>query len=166
MKVIPLTKGLVALVDDEDFEELSKHSWYAHWNKMGKTYVARRTVHSGKKTTGMRMHRQIMGVTDPRIQVDHANFCTLDNRRENLRVTTNSGNERNKHKRKGCISKYKGIDLKRGKWRARINIPSISGFGRGIRTDLGTYENEIDAAKAYDDAAKIHYGVFAKLNFP
>lgn len=165
MKTIQLTKGLVALVDDKDYEELSKYKWYAHWNKLGKTYVARRTAHDGKKTIGIRMHRQIMGVTDPRIQIDHANACTLDNRRENLRVTTNSGNERNKRKRKGCASKYKGVSLNRDKWRARISIPTLSGFGDGKRLELGSFDREIDAALAYDKAAKIHHSVFAKLNF-
>lgn len=168
MKVIELTRGMVALIDDRDFEELSKYSWHAHFNKTNGTYVARRIIHLGKKSKGVRMHRQIMGVTNPKIQVDHINLDTLDNRRSNLRLATNGNNECNKRKQPECSSIYKGVCWRKSssKWRARINIPNSSGVGHGKRVELGSFSDQVEAAIAYDEAAKIHYGEFAKLNFP
>jgi hypothetical protein len=57
-------------------------------------------------------------------------------------------------------SRYKGVDWAKDmkRWRARILV-------NGKRIYLGSFENEIDAAKAYDEAAKRYHGDFAALNF-
>src|ERR1035437_2353458 len=90
MKTIPLTQGQVALVDDSDFEELTKYRWYARRNKNGAFYAARSCpVPRGRK---LYMHRALLlGVPE----VDHVNRNTLDNQRHNLRPATHSQNLHN-----------------------------------------------------------------------
>lgn len=159
MKTIPLNKGMVALVDDEDFEELSKYKWHAHFVKTDGKYRARRVFMIKRQNYHMKMHRQIMGVTDPKIQVDHKNRDTLDNRRENLRICNENQNQQNKKKHENCSSKYKGVILREsGKWRVRISIPS------GKRIQLGEYIHEVDAGTAYNLAAFELFGEFARFN--
>ena len=86
----------------------------------------------------------------------------MDNRRVNLRAATRAQNVRNRKKyTKSGSSKYKGVSWKKdnGKWSARIGLNNKSIF-------LGNFEKELDAAKAYDKAAKKYHGEFACLNFP
>lgn len=93
--------------------------------------------------------------------VDHIDGNILNNSIENLRAATASSNMMNSRKTtKPTASKYKGV-LKGNKdnWRARITL-------QGTRFNLGTFINELDAALAYDKAAKELFGEFAKLNFP
>ena len=80
MKTITLTQGKVALVDDEDFEELCKHKWCAN-RRAGMYYVLRRVTLPTGKQISILMHRQILGLTDPKIFTDHINHDPLDNRR-------------------------------------------------------------------------------------
>lgn len=155
MKLIPLTRGQSALVDDEDFEELLKYSWQA--NKFFR--VSRRTP--GKrcdKRHYISMHRYIMGVSDPKVQIDHIDGNPLNNQRNNLRIATNSQNQQNRRKHLKCSSKYKGVSLdkRRGKWSSYIRIDKLK--------FLGYFHSEIEAAKAYNEAAKKYFGEFAKLN--
>lgn len=91
---------------------------------------------------------------------DHKSGNKLDNRLSNLRKATSQQNNANKKKPANCSSKYKGVrwDKSRNKWLAGIEI-------NGKSKTLGRFEAEKDAAKAYDDAAIIYFGEFAKLNF-
>lgn len=166
MKQIPLTKGQVALVDDEDYEELSKYKWNSLWVKSMGSFYAQRSIWKDEfgKRNNIYMTRQIMGVIDPNIKVDHRDHCTLNNQRNNLRVCSDSQNLQNQKKKPDCSSKYKGIFLNRinGSWRSYIHIPAP---GRSEKLCLGSFESEIDAAKAYDEAAKKYFGQFALLNF-
>ena len=91
-------------------------------------------------------------------EVDHKNGNTLDNRHSNLRVCTHQENCRNRRPNKNCVSSYKGVSWFKGKWTAIINC-------NGKHRYLGRFKNEIDAAKAYDKAAKKAFGEFACLNF-
>ena len=103
------------------------------------------------------MHGLIMPAPDGQF-VDHINGNGLDNRRENLRLVTHQQNSFNQ-KHHGGSSKFKGVSIDRisGSWRAYITVD-------GKRKHLGRHGTEIDAAKAYDMAAKEFFGEYAKLN--
>ncbi|GAB4486607.1 MAG: hypothetical protein OHK0019_00560 [Saprospiraceae bacterium] len=151
MKKIPLTQGLFAIVDDEDYEELMKYKWSA--DKGNSTYYAQRTIIAQRKN--VRMHRQIIGVTNPKLDVDHKNGNGLDNRRENLRVCTRSFNNANSKTPKDNKSGHKGVcwDKERKRWAVRIG-----------RKHIGRYKDLRDAALAYNKAAIEIYGEFARIN--
>ena len=151
---IPLTQCQFAIVDPEDYKELSKYKWFA--KKTNWTFYAERAY----KNKNLRMHQEIMGAAEGKF-VDHINHNGLDNRRANLRLVTPQQNAWNKIKQKGnCSSKYKGVhwDKSMKKWRARIICN-----GRTIR--LGRFDSEKDAAKVYDQKAKEVFGKYAVLNF-
>jgi hypothetical protein len=162
MRSIPLTRGLTALVDDQDFLRLAAFTWHAHKARgrrtaaRGQFYAARALDHRHR----VFMHHDIMGER-PGYQIDHRNGNGLDNRRSNLRWATGSQNQQNKAK-VGGTSPFKGVyRLRSGPrpWRATITI-------QGRRLHLGVFKREEDAALAYDAAARQHFGEFAYLNFP
>jgi len=159
MKQIPLTQGQFALVDDEDFEELKKHKWYAYKSKY--TFYAGRKLRLGvNKRQIIVMHRQILGLEDPKMQGDHIDWNGLNNQRHNLRIATNSQNVRNVRPNKNTSSKYKGVNWEKrdNVWRAQIQCDKRKIY-------IGSYKDEIEAAKAYDKKAKELFGEFAYLNF-
>jgi hypothetical protein len=157
---IPLTKGKFAIVDPDDYEHLSKYRWSAR--KMCNVFYAlRKTVSKDGRRTEILMHRCIIK-PPPGMLVDHINHNGLDNRKANLRAVTYAQNTWNKRKlNPNCGSKYKGVSWYRRnkRWSAKIHVNGTSKF-------LGLFENELDAAKAYDKAARKFYGQFALLNFP
>jgi len=159
MKLIKLTQGMSAMVDDDLFEELNKTKWYAFRNNGGNFY-ARTGITVGGKHKNVSMHRYILGVTNPKIDVDHRDMNGLNNTRENIRQCTRSQNSTNKLPIKHS-SIYKGVfaSTGTGKFRARITVNK-----RPI--SLGTFANEIDAAKRYDSFASDIFGEFACLNLP
>lgn len=139
-------EGKFAIVDDEDFEELSKYRWYI--NNHG--YVVR-----SDKNGVFLIHREILRLQKgDKKHVDHINHNSLDERKVNLRICTMTENTRNTRPRGGS-SKYKGIYLENKLWGVRIQ-----------NDWLGTYYTEYDAALAYDQEARKRYGEFAYLNFP
>lgn len=159
MKEIQLTQGQVALVDDADYEWLNQWKWYAHKNKVGNSFYAIRNEYANGKQTGIKMHRFILGVTDTDVFCDHADLDGLNNQRYNLRKCSRIENGRNRPQRKGATSTYKGVSFKAAhkKWVAQIRP-------EGKPVHIGYFEREVDAAVAYNNAAKKHYGEFALLN--
>lgn len=148
---IPLTRGMVALVDDADSAAvLAASSWYASLCD-GKWYA--RHWAGGRAES---MHTFLMGVA----QVDHVNGDGLDNRRANLRPATSSQNSANRMRGSNNVSGFKGVGIYRnGRWRACI--------GRERRQiHLGYFDTAQEAARAYDVAARDLYGEFGAFNFP
>lgn len=157
MKEIKLTQGKVALVDDADFEWLNQWKWFAA--KCGNTFYAHRNEEvDGRKRT-IRMHRLILGVTDPKVFVDHERGDGLNNQRYNLRMATQRQNSQNRKPQAGSASKYKGVSFnaRLKKWLAQIRVGSSL-------IHIGCYKQEEDAALAYNEAAIKHHGEFARLN--
>lgn len=157
MKTIALTKGMVALVDDEDYEFLNQWKWYSSHSRMG-NYYARRDEIVGDITRRVFMHRVIAGAVSGQY-VDHINHVTLDNRRSNLRKGTQSQNMGNLKMRKANTSGFKGVcwNKKRQKWQANVRI------GRR-NTTIGKFDNKLEAALAYDNAATKEFGEYALTN--
>jgi hypothetical protein len=155
MKEIRLTQGQVAVIDDEDYERISKYKWHAAWDKTTESFVAMGWV-DGKKAY---MHRFILGLKPRCGQVDHINQNRLDNQKHNLRPASASQNGANRRKRKGTISRFKGVcwHARNKKWFARIRV-------NGMGLHLGNFDNEEEAAMAYDKAAKNAFGEFALTN--
>ena len=156
-RLIPLTRGKFVIVSPEDFFELSQHNWFAHRqfkSHSEKWYACRSKIINGKNTL-IYMHRQIFGVNGSKVWIDHINGDGLDNRRENLRICTPVQNCANQKKTRGT-SRFKGVcEHGVNQWRARI-----------AREELGYFDSEEEAAKAYDRAAFEKWGEFARLNFP
>jgi len=150
-----------AKVDPADYKRLRKYEWFAS-AKAGNCFYARRHTAGGKaKEKLIYIHQEIINVPDGKV-IDHINLDSMDNRRANLRPATYSQNTCHRRKRSGAkYSKYKGVyrEKQTRKWVARI------GFEKK-RIYLGCFKNEIDAAKAYDAAAKKYHKEFACLNFP
>ena len=153
-KEIPLTQGKVAIVDDADYEWLNQWKWYAEQNKG--TWYARRCIWEGQRTYCVRMHRVILNAQAGEA-TDHINGNGLDNRRTNLRICTTAENNRNCHKRKPTSSRFKGVFRWENRWRVQICV-------KGQNRYVGTYGDEEEAARAYNEAATKFYGEFASLN--
>lgn len=155
MKQIPLSNGKYALVDDEDYPALSQYKWYFHHEG-----YAVRSFRKGTRIKQISMHRFLTNPPKGR-QVDHINGNRLDNRRTNLRICTSKENGRNRTKRLGSSSSYKGVYRHRrwDRWDVAV------GSGK-TRIWLGGFNNEHHAALVYDLWAVDLYGEFAKTNFP
>jgi hypothetical protein len=144
------------LIDDEDWEKVSKYTWSIH--KHRQTFYVSTSITKGDGTnTKLRLHRFLMpGVR----MVDHIDGNGLNNQKRNLRECTPRQNMQNQRvQERPKSSKYKGVNRNkvRGVWQVYINIP-------GKHLYVGAYTEEVDAAHAYNRAAQEHFGEFAKLN--
>lgn len=163
MKKIKLTQGKYAIVDNKDFELVSKHNW--GFDNTG--YAKRITytggipgkVHQTRGSTKVYLHHEIIGKPPKGFVVDHINRNPLDNRRENLRFCTHSQNHGNQIKQKNNTSGYRGVSFvkRNNNWRARIKL-------MGKEISLGSFKTLKQAALAYNLAAQKLFGKFALLN--
>ncbi|MFV0916059.1 HNH endonuclease [Ralstonia nicotianae] len=150
MKAIPLSRGKEALVDDADYEVLSRHKWYFH--RSG--YAVRNVKEDDGKNYSLFMHRQIMGLEKKSILVaDHINQNKLDNRRCNLRICTRQDNSRNRGRLSSNRSGFVGVRKCGNKWRAYIRDGKK-------QKHLGTYDTAELACAAYQRAAQELHGDF------
>jgi hypothetical protein len=130
-----------------------------HQGKRKEILCCQKRQNGPGRTKLLSLHREITNAPKG-LLVDHRNGDTLDNRRTNLRLATASQNMQNVKKKKNTSSRFIGVSFIKsaGRWAAQIRA-------QGRDRWLGTFVNEIDAAKAYDTAAKKYYGEFARLNF-
>lgn len=160
MKEILLTQNKITLVDDEDYEWLSKHKWYA--DKIGNTYYAGRSIRVNGKKICVTMHREILGLKakDGKI-ADHIDRNGLHNRKVNLRIVSQAINIHNGRFRTNNTSGYRGVvwERRREKWQAQLTINKKNIF-------CGYFPSAIEAAIARDNKATEYLGVNAILNFP
>lgn len=154
MKTIKLCTNKEVIVDDEDYDYLNRWKWGQ--NSSG---YARRTIYVNKKYKTLLMHRFIINAPEGK-EVDHINGNKLDNRRENLRLVSRIQNSQNKKAQTNTNNLYKGYYKEnRGK---RLYVVEIIVNTKKIY--IGKYSTELEAAKAYNDAAVKYFGEFAKLN--
>jgi hypothetical protein len=168
MKEISLTKGCVALVDDQDFDFLNQFSWFvrspqhAPQLKYAVRMVTVSPAKGGKKSKRrlVSMHQMILK-TPSKIRIDHRDTNGLNNQRHNIRIASASQNTANSRKHKDARhSKFKGVcwHIRRHCWTATIRVS-------GKLINLGRFSKELEAAECYDRAAKKFFGSFARPNF-
>lgn len=160
MKLIPLTKGRFALVDDSDYAWLSSFRWCYSSDGYAVNYYRDDYGRSRKRS----MHRLLMAAilkqfVPPELQVDHINHNRIDNQRQNLRLATRSQNQAYKMLQANNSTGYKGVIWSKNRWEVRIRY-------QGRKLYLGRYDDPIQAASVYDGSARLLYQEFAGLNFP
>lgn len=159
MKLIPLTQGKFAMVDDDVFEELNKFKWHAAKTSRCRVVAGRNAP--GPKRGTILMHRVIMNAL-PGQEVDHKDGNPLNNTRANLRIVNHAGQQRGFiSKFPGCSSEFRGVswDKRLCMWKAHI-------WQNGRYYWLGRFANESDAAKAFDKKAREFGWPEYGLNFP
>jgi hypothetical protein len=152
MKEISLSQGKVAKVSNHRFESLNQWKWHYHHG------YAVRNVYAKKKYKTIFMHREIL-MPPEGMECDHINGDTLDNQDENLRPCTHAQNMGNKGAYTNNTNQYKGVYKRKNKnyWEAQIRVS-------GKKVYIGLFYNAIEAARAYNKAARELFGDFARLN--
>jgi hypothetical protein len=164
VKEIPLTKGQVALVDDEDYEALvSGYKWRVHHSGVMRTSYAQSSMRGSKPPRSVLLHRLIMNAPVG-TEVDHINGDGLDCQRHNLRLATHRQNKQNVAKQRtrngiATSSRFKGVrwHIVGRFWVAQCKLNKKQVY-------LGCFQDDVAAALAYNAFALEHYGEFARLN--
>lgn len=154
---IALTRGKVAIVDNDDFAFLNKFKWHAV--RSGNTWYASMKIRTAEGKRGnISMHRFMFALFCPNVEVDHIDLNGLNNIRNNLRVCGHAENIRNRGISIRNRSGFKGVSWhsKAGKWRADIRINKQNKF-------LGYYATAEEAHRKYMVAASNIHGEFARF---
>ena len=154
--LVPLSRGKFALIDNEDYDLISKYTWHVVLERK-LYYRAKSSTGLGKKGAFIYMSRLIMNAKPGQV-VDHKNGNTLDNQKKNLRFCSHTENKRNCVKHRDSKNPYKGVTKRRYGWDAKISFNK-----KGIY--IGKFATAKKAAIAYDMAAQYFFGEFARLNF-
>jgi|ERR1041385_872703 hypothetical protein len=143
----------LAAIDEEDWKRCKLYNWGVVRPLTG--------IHIRATVNGSKVNLSNFIINDFRSIIDHIDRNPFNNQRSNLRVCTQSQNLANSTKRKGTISKYKGVtwDKSRNVWKAQIQFEYK-------HINIGYFNSENEAARAYDRKAKRLFGEFAVLNFP
>ena len=155
MKKIDLGQEKFALVDNIDYDKVVNYPY--KWRAFSKNNIWYARAYMSKNSC-IRMHRFILNAKAGE-QIDHIDGNGLNNCRDNLRFVNNSQQHMNQRKTKNSLSLYKGVDYykTKKKWRAKIMKNYHSNH-------LGYFDTEEEAALAYNTAAKVLFGEYAKLN--
>src|SRR5437660_1379321 len=161
MNEIGLSQGYVALVDDEDFKRVSQFKWHARVvrrkdGSVRTVYVGRMTRRKDGSRIGHKLHRFILGVTTPEVEVDHKDGDGLNCQRHNLRKATHAENQQNQLLHRNNTSGFKGVYLHKesGKYKAQITV-------NGKQIHLGYFTAATEASDVRDAAALKYHGEFA-----
>lgn len=158
MKIIELGRGQVTKVDDDMYEYLKQWNWIYDGRYAHRTETLPRV--NGKYKYKKIYLQKVVNNTPDGMETDHINCDKLDNRKENLRSVSRSQNNANKPKiPRKCSSRFKGVcwHKQRNKWKAEIKH-------NGVKKHLGVFDNELEAAEAYNKAALERFGNNARLN--
>ena len=150
---VPLTRGYFAIIDATDVPLVEGHIWTASPNR-NVVYAMRRAFFGGRRRPVF-LHRVILGVDNPSVQVDHIDLDGLNNRRANLRLCSKEENLRNKRTPRHNTSGFKGVSRQNGKWHAQIQV-------LGTKKHLGNFDTAEAAHAAYVAASVIHHGEFGR----
>lgn len=156
MKLIPLSQGFEALVDDEDFDSVNEFKWHAAVDDE-RVYAVRNVYLSGRRTLQY-LHHFVLGVEGK--QVDHRNGDGRDNQKNNLRPANDQQNSRGfRRKIDRPFCPFRGVSWSKGLWRARLSIG-------GKKIELGKFSLSEDAARARDGMARQLGWPEEGMNFP
>lgn len=164
---VPLRSHLAnreALIDEADLPVVEGKNW--NWSTRSEDGRIEGVVVLATTGRQLPLHRMIAGVTEPSTRVSFANGDALDCRRTNLLVRTLAETARTNRKMgsvsgRKYTSTFKGVswDEPRGKWLVQIRKAQVY-------THVGRFDDEVDAATAYDAAARVLFGEHGRLNFP
>lgn len=154
---VPLTQGMVAMIDAEDVERVGRYNWFYKKNH-GRPGYASANISGGKQVT---LSRFIME-PEPDVQIDHMSGDTLDNRRSNLRPASHGQNSCNSRRRRDAKQRFRGVTEELIQKTPRPFRGFITTLGRRIYSK--PFATDVEAARWYNDMASKHHGEFARLN--
>lgn len=157
MKTLPLSNGLVTVVDDDVYVWASRNRWTA--NRLKNTCYAYRK----NRGNTLYLHRAILNPGKDQ-EIDHIDGDGLNNQRTNLRIVDHAGNAKaHQTRRTGASSRFRGVchrkDQRKNPWEVNIKVNQKQIY-------LGLFPTEEEAARAYDLSAVRYFGGLAQLNFP
>lgn len=154
---IELTRGMYALIDIEDADDVERFNWYTDPMNMGLNIYASRSAREKGRKKYRSMHKHIFGSVPEGMTVDHKSCNSLDNRRSNLRLASRQEQMFNRRAGKSNKSRFKGVSPYGNKWRASITV-------NYKQTHLGLFSSPEGAHQAYCNAAKELFGEFVRTN--